>query len=303
MKISFVTPTYNRAHIVGRTIASVLKLAEKGWDVDVVVIDDGSTDDFENAVALFRSSERVKIIRFPENRGQNAARNAGFHAASGEIVSLIDSDDEVIDADYQKIISAFANDEILGVFTATQNMRTGQMMCSLDAAGNIFDYRGFLDGTYSGEYHMFLRKRALPEKPFEENLGIKRSGTLLTWLNLGQVGSFVILPIITRLYDDTGNDRMGNIDNILHDAVEIDRCTSLVIERNNDLIRRTSSQAFAGLIVQRSYYRLLAKGRSSAARSLLDAPISAQTLPRVIFMWVAIVCGSKLVKYFRRLRG
>lgn len=303
MKISFVTPTYNRAHLVGRTIQSVLKLAENGLDVEVVVIDDASKDDFADAVAPFQSSTHVKIIRFPENRGQNAARNAGFIAASGEIVSLIDSDDVVIEADYQKIIEAFADEKILGVFTATQNMRTGQMMCALGASGKVFDYRGFLDGTYSGEYHMFLRKRMLPPQPFEENLGIKRSCTLLTWLNLGQVGAFVILPIVTRLYDDTGDDRMGNIDNILADAAEIDRCTSLVIERNNDLIKQASSEAYAGLIIQRSYYRLLAKGRVAAVRSLLDAPIGLRALPRLVFMWAAVFCGSDLVKYLRRLRG
>ncbi len=303
MKISFVTPTYNRAHLVGRTIKSVLQLAESGRDVEVVVIDDASTDDFSGAITPFQSSERVKIVRFSENRGQNAARNAGFHAASGEIVSLIDSDDVVIEADYQKITEAFADDKILGVFTATQNMRTGQMMCALGASGKIFDYHGFLDGTYSGEYHMFLRKGRLPPQPFEENLGIKRSCTLLTWLKLGQVGAFVIRPIVTRLYDDTGNDRMRNIDNILTDAAEIDRCTSLVIERNNDLIRRASSHAYAGLIIQRSYYRLLAKGRGAAARSLLAAPINMRMLPRILFMWAAIICGSDLVKYLRRLRG
>lgn len=303
MKISFVTPTYNRASLVGRTIKSVLQLAESGRDVEVVVIDDGSKDDFAGAVAPFQSSDRVKIVRFSENRGQNAARNAGFIAARGEIVSLIDSDDVVIEADYQKIIEAFADETILGVFTATKNMRTGQMMCALGASGKVFDYRGFLDGTYSGEYHMFLRKSMLPAQPFEENLGIKRSCTLLTWLKLGQVGEFIILPIVTRLYDDTGDDRMGNIDNILSDAAEIDRCTSLVIERNDHLIKQASRQAYAGLIIQRSYYRLLAKGRVAAARSLLDAPMDFQILPRILFMWAAIVCGSNLVKYLRRLRG
>lgn len=303
MKISFVTPTYNRAPIVGRTIDSVLALVAQGVDCEVIVINDASTDDFAGALAPYRGHDAVRVIEFTENRGQNAGRNAGFAAARGEIVSLIDSDDEVLQADYDVIRRAFDDPRIIGVFTQTVSGTTGRSMCDLTRAGTIFDYRGFLDGTYEGEYHMFLRKSALPEKPFEENLGIKRSCTLLTWLRLGQLGSFVILPLKTRLYDDTGLDRMGNIDNILNDAAEIDTCTSLVISRNADLIRQASPSALRRLVVQRSYYRLLSRGRAAALASLREAPLALAGWRELLAICGAIVAGPAMVRRLRRLRG
>lgn len=303
MTISFVTPTYNRAHIVARTIDSVLRLINEGHDVEIVLVNDGSRDDFVGAVAPYREHPAVQIIEFSNNRGQNAARNAGFAAARGEIVSLIDSDDEVLPAEYGRIVAAFADPTIIGVFTETVNGSTGRSMCKLARAGQVFDYRGFLDGTYVGEYHMFLRKSALPAQPFEENLGIKRSCTLLTWLRLGQLGSFVILPLVTRRYDDTGDDRMGNIDNILNDAAEIDRCTSLVIERNEALIRRASRPALRQLIVQRSYYRLLSRGRGAALKSLREAPLDLAGWKDLLAIGMAIVLGPSAVRRIRRWRG
>jgi glycosyltransferase involved in cell wall biosynthesis len=87
-RISAVIPTYNRAALVGRAVQSIL--AQTRPPDEVLVVDDGSTDDTEAVVR--RLGPRVTYLR-QENAGASAARNHGVDAASGEFVAFLDSDD------------------------------------------------------------------------------------------------------------------------------------------------------------------------------------------------------------------
>jgi len=89
--VSVVVPAYNRARIVGATIASVL--GQTYQNVEVIVVDDGSTDDTRSVVE--RYGPRVRYVYQP-NGGVSAARNLGFANARGEFIALLDSDDEFL---------------------------------------------------------------------------------------------------------------------------------------------------------------------------------------------------------------
>ena len=86
--VSVVIPSYNRAYIVAQAIESVL--GQSYPNVEVVVIDDGSTDDTRRVVTAF--DDRVRYIYQP-NAGIAVARNSGIAAARGEFVAFLDSDD------------------------------------------------------------------------------------------------------------------------------------------------------------------------------------------------------------------
>ncbi len=86
--VTVVIPTYNYGAYVGQAIDSVL--AQTYPAVEVVVVDDGSTDDTPARLAAYGG--RIRVVR-QENRGLSAARNAGIAAATGEYVALLDSDD------------------------------------------------------------------------------------------------------------------------------------------------------------------------------------------------------------------
>jgi GT2 family glycosyltransferase len=89
--VSVVVPTYNRASLIGRTIESVL--AQTYPAVEVVVVDDGSSDDTQERIAeRYGGDARVRYFH-QENAGPAMARNAGFAQARGEYVALLDSDD------------------------------------------------------------------------------------------------------------------------------------------------------------------------------------------------------------------
>ncbi len=88
---SIVLPTYDRAALLPRAIASVL--AQTDGDLELIVVDDGSRDGTADVVAALRDS-RVRHVRLPENRGLPAARNAGLAVARGAFLGFQDSDDE-----------------------------------------------------------------------------------------------------------------------------------------------------------------------------------------------------------------
>jgi glycosyltransferase involved in cell wall biosynthesis len=92
-EVTVVIPTYNRVRFVGRAIRSAL--AQTYSDIEVVVVDDGSTDDTQTQIeSLAQADERVRYLRHEANRGAQAARNTGIRAARGRYIALLDSDDE-----------------------------------------------------------------------------------------------------------------------------------------------------------------------------------------------------------------
>jgi len=87
--VSVIIPTYNRAALVQEAVASVL--AQSCRNFEVLVVDDGSTDDTVAALAPY--AEPVKVLRRESRGGVSAARNTGMAAARGEWLAFLDSDD------------------------------------------------------------------------------------------------------------------------------------------------------------------------------------------------------------------
>jgi len=88
VRVSLIIATFNHARFLGAAIDSAL--AQTLGAVDVIVVDDGSTDDTPSVLA--RYAGRVRVLRQP-NRGLAAARNAGLAAARGTYVAFLDADD------------------------------------------------------------------------------------------------------------------------------------------------------------------------------------------------------------------
>lgn len=88
-RVSIIIPTFNRARLVARAVQSVLAASEEGDEV--LVVDDGSTDDTPAALAAF--GNRIRRIRIA-NSGPGAARNHGILLARNPLIAFLDSDDE-----------------------------------------------------------------------------------------------------------------------------------------------------------------------------------------------------------------
>lgn len=89
--VSVIIPTHDRALVITRAIDSVL--AQEGPDLEVIVVDDGSTDDTREVIAARYGSDERVVYLFQNRAGVAGARNAGLARARGELVAFLDSDD------------------------------------------------------------------------------------------------------------------------------------------------------------------------------------------------------------------
>jgi len=88
-KITVIIPLYNKGFIISETLSSVL--AQTFADFEVVIVNDGSTDNSFEIVSRF-SDERIKLFQ-QQNKGAAAARNLGIEKATGELIAFLDADD------------------------------------------------------------------------------------------------------------------------------------------------------------------------------------------------------------------
>ena len=89
--VSVIIPTFNRAYCIQRTINSALSQTYR--DVEIIVVDDGSTDNTAEIMHSLRAADSRVIYVQQSNTGVAGARNKGFSVAKGEFVALLDSDD------------------------------------------------------------------------------------------------------------------------------------------------------------------------------------------------------------------
>jgi len=88
-QVSVIIPAYNRRAYIQKTIESVLKQTYTNYEI--IAIDDASTDGTPDVIA--QNYPQIRLIRFSQNRGASAARNAGIKIAKGNFIAFLDSDD------------------------------------------------------------------------------------------------------------------------------------------------------------------------------------------------------------------
>jgi glycosyltransferase involved in cell wall biosynthesis len=88
--VTVVMPAYNRADLIADSIQSVLDQTYQNWEL--VIADDGSTDDTRKVVSNF-TDPRIHYHRFEHNGGFGTARNRGIKLAKGSLIAFLDSDD------------------------------------------------------------------------------------------------------------------------------------------------------------------------------------------------------------------
>jgi len=88
-RVAIIIPTYNRADLIGETIESVL--AQTYEDIEIIVVDDGSTDNTREVVESF--GDRVRYLWQPASGGPASPRNLGAQSTTAEYLTFVDSDD------------------------------------------------------------------------------------------------------------------------------------------------------------------------------------------------------------------
>jgi glycosyltransferase involved in cell wall biosynthesis len=98
-EISVVIPAYNASKYLKESVSSVKAQSFRAWEL--IIVDDGSTDNTAEIAQEFLSDERIHLIR-QTNKGVSAARNAGIKTAKGKYVAFLDADDSFLKDNLQR---------------------------------------------------------------------------------------------------------------------------------------------------------------------------------------------------------
>ncbi len=213
MLISAIIPTYNRAATIGDAVESVL--AQTYSELEVIVVDDGSSDSTDAVLAKFGDS--IRIVK-QANAGPSAARNHGVQISRGEIMSFLDSDDtwkpEKI-SEQASLMAAAGNDMCCCVCNSDIIGLSGE------PAGNSFSLAGLNVGIERGEwlnpgevlatrFLLFNQVVAIRRVAFDQVNGFNQSLRILEdyelAMKLSAVGRWGIIskPLVNKRNDTDG---------------------------------------------------------------------------------------------------
>ena len=111
--VSIIMPAKNAAKYIEEAIESFLNQSYK--NSELIIINDGSTDETEKIVCLFKNEfpERIKIIKNQISKGIPISRNKGLNIAKGELIGHLDSDDRLHKNAIKKLVKAFSKDKAI----------------------------------------------------------------------------------------------------------------------------------------------------------------------------------------------
>ena len=185
MFLSIVIPTYNRAHLIEHTLKSVL--AQSCDDFEVIVIDDGSSDNTEEIVQPYLS-EKVRYYRIP-NSERGAARNCGTKHAKGEYINWFDSDDEMLPhhvAHIKELCTRHKNPEVVNVMYQIKDSGSGKLtpVQFSYSSGQKQRKNYLIEGNYLACNPVIVRRDIALENPFIEDRALSASEDYELWLRL-----------------------------------------------------------------------------------------------------------------------
>ncbi|AEA42733.1 glycosyltransferase family 2 protein [Fluviicola taffensis] len=198
MFLSIVIPTYNRAHLIENTLQRVLD--QTCDDFEVIIIDDGSTDNTEEIIQPYLS-EKVKYYRIP-NSERGAARNRGTELAKGNYVNWFDSDDEMLPnhvSFIKELVEKNNKPEVLHVMYQIKDQTTGKTTTIQSSYSSRQRKRKnfLIEGNYLACNPVIVRRDIALENPFIENRNLSASEDYELWLRLLAKYTFVKSAEIT----------------------------------------------------------------------------------------------------------
>jgi glycosyltransferase involved in cell wall biosynthesis len=184
--VTVVIPTRNRPRQVARAVRSAL--AQTLADLEILVVDDASTDD-TGAVLAPLADPRVRVLRHERRRGACAARNTGIAAARGRFVALLDDDDEWMPAKLAAQVARFASspEDVGLVYCGVEVVAeaTGEVRRRSLPRGAPFTYEDLLRSTGFGASAALIRRECFAAVGgFDETLAGAQDRDM--WLRIAQ---------------------------------------------------------------------------------------------------------------------
>lgn len=191
--VSVIIPFHNEVALTLRAVRSVLEQTHKR--IEIILVDDGSTEDTARVAALVQTEKRVRMIR-QSNAGPGAARNRGMDACAGDYIAFLDADDVLLPQKVQRQLEVMQRHG--AVFSHTSYYvsfpeRTPELglMDSGTFSGNV--YPGILSCCPIATPTVMMHC-SLGDKGFRFPTGQRLGEDVLAWLSLARCHEFLGIP-------------------------------------------------------------------------------------------------------------
>lgn len=276
-RISVVIPAYRCTATIGLAIKSVL--AQTRLPDEIIVVDDGSPDDIDAALAPFEG--RIRLLH-KSNGGAASARNMGIDASTGDLVALLDSDDLWHPGKLASQLAVFRKHPEVGLVASRY------IILSPDGSEELYPYLHL--ATWDTVLHLsgpaifdimaliwtssvLIRRDALGNHRFDEHMRTAEDRDM--WVRLASVTPIYLQSAVNA----TLVEREGSLS---RSDVELDcRCMRHMIHRYRDLLGNSGVRRWEAIVNRRLAAEYLGVGKSRKAirpalRRLIVQPLSPE---------------------------
>ncbi len=215
---SVIITTYNHARFLGEAIESVLAQTVK--PAEIIVVDDGSTDDPASVVHKFHT---VRLIR-QKNQGLGAARNTGLEAARGKFIVFLDADDRLRPAALATNLALFKEQPecalVYGAYRLIGESGSVKSTIPLRAAGDDA-FAGFLNGNLIGMHATVLYRRDILQDAGGFDPKLQACEDYDVYLRLSRFHKVACSPEVLADYRRHGSNMSNKIPKMLASALEV----------------------------------------------------------------------------------
>lgn len=209
--MSIVTPTYNRSHLIRRSLDASLQLVRQGLACEIVVVDDASTDKTSELLQLEYAEEikqgLIVVESFTQNRGVTAAKNRGAELAQGDWIAFMDSDDNFIVENAAMMVAQL--DQHPGDAAVFFRCRDNQFkkLIGPDVPADYIELKQIINQGTPGECFPVVKRQQILLHPYPADLRGSEALSYFSMLNANQ--RIFISALVVREYEYEGDDRLS----------------------------------------------------------------------------------------------
>lgn len=290
-RVSVIIPCYNHARYLSQAIASVL--AQTRVAAEIIVIDDGSTDDTAQVAASF--GEHIRYLYQP-NAGLSAARNAGIRAGKGDYLGFLDADDLWRPDFLRVLVSLLDSDARLGAvycgsrFVDANANPLSQVITRTVPAERLYD--ALIDGEFFPPCAVLVRRAVLEHVGlFDEALRASEDWDL--WLRVAEQYPFAGTPQTLALYRMHGSNMTRDLEHIHRSQLQVLRKHFGPETGNPETWSGKKQRAFAGVALWQSLARYQRHENDAALQALRQAFIASPDLVKSLDTFYMLGCADQ----------
>ena len=317
--VSVVIPAYNCGDYIGEALESVVK--QDYPRLEVIVVDDGSTDNTKDVVAAF-NSDRVRYVYQSNSGGPSGPRNTGIQHARGQYVAFLDADDIMLPGKIERAVQLLDREPALGLVFANfvkfdelnrqqsgafldtyvyfRNLPKKQVDDSLYVIKSAAAYDGLIVENYIGTSGVIVPKRVLAQVgPFD--LQLKGPEDYDMWLRIAYAYDIGFVDMIGHRYRvrPCGITGMGDAKLVPHGIRVMEKQLSRYLP---DSTRKKVHRKLAGQYFALGYCHQLSEEMTFARRYYVRSLREAHYW----LSWkglISTLLGARLVRALKKVRG